>query len=178
MNIVLFGFRGVGKTTVGRILAKKLGVDFIDTDDYFESKYGMTISEFFRIRGETFFRMLESDTIAELSKLDSKVIAVGGGAVLKYKNIKNLKRRGIIFLLEADCDTVFRRLQADICTPRQRPPLTTLDDLYLEIKEVMEFRRRYYARAADHIINTVQKNIDGVMQEIFDVMRESGYIPL
>ncbi|MEK7449043.1 MAG: shikimate kinase [Planctomycetota bacterium] len=178
MNIVLIGFRGVGKTTVGKILARKLGMDFIDSDDYIEQKYGLAVSEFFRGRGESFFRLLESDAITELSKFDSRVISVGGGAILKYRNIKNLKRHGVILLLQADCDTVFRRLQADICTPRQRPPLTAQTDLYTEIKEVMEFRKPYYERAADYTIDTTSKNVDNVIAEILEIMKEAGFIPM
>ncbi|GAI37661.1 unnamed protein product, partial [marine sediment metagenome] len=165
MNIVLIGFRGTGKTTVGKRLAEKLNLEFIDADDFIERKYGFSISELFQTKGESLFRLLESDVINELSKLDSRIIAAGGGAVLKYKNIKNLKRHGIIILLEADGDTVYQRIQADDKTKTQRPKLTG-NELYREIKELMEFRKSYYQRAADYTVNTTNKSADTTLEEI------------
>ena len=82
MNIILIGFRGTGKTTIGKILARQLGKGFIDADEYLEKKEGMSIKDIFEKGGEKLFRDIESKVIAELPLLDDKVIATGGGAVL------------------------------------------------------------------------------------------------
>ena len=87
MNIILIGFRGTGKTTIGKILARQLGKEFIDADMYLEKKEGMSIKDIFTKGGEPLFRDIESKVIAELSLLDDKVIATGGGAVLRRKTL-------------------------------------------------------------------------------------------
>ncbi|MFH0887652.1 MAG: shikimate kinase [Planctomycetota bacterium] len=176
MNIVLIGFRGTGKTNVGRLLAKRLKWNFIDADEFIERRYGFMIAELFEKQGESSFRLLESDIINELGKLDSHVIAAGGGAVLKYKNVKNLKRNGIVFLLEADCDTVYQRIIKDDKTGKTRPRLTA-ENLYDEIKSLMEFRKPYYKQACDHIINTSNATLDDVVNEICEILRSKAIIP-
>ena len=87
MNIVLIGFRGTGKSTVGRLLAKRLERDFIDSDKYIEDSTGKTIKSIFEEDGEEGFRQIEADTITELSKADNKVISAGGGVVLREENV-------------------------------------------------------------------------------------------
>ena len=106
MNVVLIGYRCSGKTCVGKELAQRLGRVFIDCDEYIEQKTNLTIREIFDIAGEAYFRMLESDAIAELAKLEGRVVATGGGAVLKYKNIRNLKRNGVVVYLDASVGIV------------------------------------------------------------------------
>ncbi len=83
MNIVLIGFRGTGKSTVGKLLANRLKRDFIDTDEYIERTTGKTIKDIFEGEGEEGFRKTEAETVAKLSKMDNKIIAAGGGVVLK-----------------------------------------------------------------------------------------------
>ena len=124
MNIILIGFRGTGKTTIGKLLAKQLGKEFIDADVYLEKKEGMSIKDVFKKGGETLFRDIESKVITELSLLDNKVIATGGGAVLREENVKNLKRHGIIILLDADANTLHKRIQRDSHSQQRRPNLT------------------------------------------------------
>jgi shikimate kinase len=176
MNIVLIGFRGAGKTSVGRLLAKKLKWNFIDADEFIERRYGFMIAELFEKQGESLFRLFESDVINELGKLDSHVIAAGGGAVLKYKNVKNLKRNSIVFLLEADCNAVYQRIMKDDKTGKTRPRLT-VKNLYDEIKSLMEFRRPYYRQACDYIINTSKFTPDDVVNEICEILRSKAIMP-
>ena len=113
MNIVLIGYRCSGKSTVGQRLAERLSREFIDCDDYIEKKTELTIREIFELHGESHFRTLESRAIIELGKLDGKIIATGGGAVLKYKNIQALKRNGRVIWLDVKPDTACRRLMED-----------------------------------------------------------------
>lgn len=175
MNIVLIGFRGTGKTSVGKGLAEKLGLGFIDADDIIEERSGTTIKKIFQTQGESAFRLIESDVINELSKLDSKIIAAGGGAVLKYKNIRNLKRQGVLILLEADSDTIYERIKDDDRTKSQRPPLTS-QDFQQEIEALLELRKDYYHRAADHTIDTINKTIEAVVDEVLQLLKNTGFI--
>lgn len=177
MNIVLIGFRGVGKSTVGQLLADELGVEFIDTDNVIQQRCGMSISDFFLKKTESVFRLVESDIITELSKLDAKVIATGGGAVLKHKNIKNLKRRGLLFLLDADIATICRRIKADKQTKTSRPKLIN-DDLYAEVKELLELRTPYYHRAANWVIDTSNKMAKEIKNEIIRILKAQKHLPL
>ena len=109
-NLVLTGFMGTGKTTVGKLIAKKLGYRFTDTDVEIEKQEGKTISELFELYGEDGFRDIESRVVAELGKKKNTVIATGGGVVLRKENMDNLRKNGVIVLLRTDLDTIVHRL--------------------------------------------------------------------
>ena len=116
MNIILIGFRGTGKTTIGKMLAQRLGKEFVDADEYLEQKEGKTVKDIFAEGGEKLFREIETQIIAELCLLDNRVVATGGGAILREENVKTLKKSGIIILLEADVDTIYKRIHKDTTT--------------------------------------------------------------
>lgn len=177
MNLVLIGFRGTGKTTVGKILSKKLGCEFIDTDELIEKRHGFAIDEIFQRGAESLFRLKESDLINEVSKLDGRVIAVGGGAILKYKNAKNLKRHGVIFLLEASPRTIFQRITKDDKVNPTRHHLTG-QELYHKIKNLFDLRYDYYHRASNYVVDTSGKSVDEVVDEIMTHLRNAGFIAL
>jgi shikimate kinase len=172
MNIFLIGFRCCGKTTVGKRLQELLSREFIDADDYLENKFQVSIKDIFDMKGESYFRMLESDVISELSKLDGKIIATGGGAVLKYKNIHNLKRSGVIILLDVDAETVFQRMKGQDNVSKQRRPRFSDKELFEEIKDQLRIRRPYYENTADYIVNTVGRDVNEVITEIEAFLRE------
>ncbi len=109
-NIVLAGFMGTGKTTIGKLLAQKLKRDFVDTDSIIEERMQMKISEIFAEKGEEFFRNIESQIIAEVSTRANLIIAIGGGAVLRKDNLDNLSKKGIIVCLKASLDEILRRI--------------------------------------------------------------------
>ncbi|HLD36361.1 MAG TPA: shikimate kinase [Planctomycetota bacterium] len=176
MNIVLVGFRGTGKSSVGELLAREIKWKFVDADQYIEKRFGFMIAELFEKQGESLFRMLESDVINELCRLDSHVIAAGGGAVLKYKNVKNLKRNGMVFLLEADCDVIYQRIMKDDKAGKTRPRLTK-KNMYDEIKSLMESRVPYYKQAADHTIDTSKSTPKDVVHKICEILRTKSIIP-
>jgi shikimate kinase len=165
MNVVLIGFRGSGKTTVGKALAARLGREFIDCDEHIERKTHLTIREIFERWGESHFRNLESEAIADLAKLDGKVIATGGGAVLRYKNIQMLKRNAKIFHLEVNPENAFRRIESDGSTRQRRPALTEKDP-FTEIREQIELRRPYYLQGADVTIATDGRSVEEIVREI------------
>ena len=171
MNIVLIGFRGTGKSTVGRLLAKRLERDFIDSDKYIEDSTGKTIKSIFEDDGEEGFRKIEADTIAELSKEDNKVISAGGGVVLREENIKNLKDNGFLILLEATPEIIYSRIAQDEKTTQQRPSLTDKKPLD-EIKHLIEQRENAYKSAADFTINTSYVSCEDIVNEIITTVNK------
>jgi shikimate kinase len=173
-NVVLIGFRCAGKSTVGKLVADRLRSEFVDCDEYIEGRTHLTIREIFDIAGEGHFRKLESDAIAELSKQDFKVIATGGGAALRYRNIRNLKRRGIVFFLEVAPDTAYSRLSLDPKTAARRPSLANADPLK-EIQQQVEFRRPYYRDAADYVVKTDGRPVKDVVDDIMKLLKDRGF---
>ena len=165
MNIVLIGFRGTGKSTVGKLLAKRLERDFVDSDKYIESSTGKTIKCIFEEDGEEGFRKIETGIIAELSKVDNKVISAGGGAVLKEENVRNLKDNGFLVLLEATPEIIHNRIAQDEKTTQQRPSLTDKKPLD-EIKHLIAKREHAYKNAADFTINTSYVSCEDIVTEI------------
>lgn len=171
MNIVLIGFRCAGKTTIGKKLADRLGMSFLDADELLEKKHRMNIKDIFEKKGETVFRLWESDLIAEVSKLDGRVIATGGGAVLRYKNIRNLKRGSIVVLLKIDPDAAFERIKRDAKSRSRRPPLTNKDP-FTEVREQHRLREPIYQSAADIIVDTTEKSVDRCVAQVLMKLKE------
>jgi len=146
-RIVLTGFRGTGKTGIGSILASRLNLPFIDTDDLIESGTGRSIPDIFHYEGEERFRSIEREVIAALPAADV-VISTGGGVVCDPKNMEYLRSDSTIVLLTADIDTIEQRL-----VKKPRPPLTGLP-LREEIASMMDRRRRNYYASADFCMDT------------------------
>ncbi len=139
---------GSGKTTVGKAVAKKLGMSFVDLDDVIEQAVGMKISEIFKNFGEERFRDIETEVVKIVSKKKGIVIATGGGVVLRQENIENLKKAGIIFWLTASEETIYERVKS--CKDR---PLLQVENPKERIKQLMQKRKPLYEKA-DVIINT------------------------
>ena len=146
-RIVLTGFRGTGKTEIGRILAAQHRVQFLDTDSLIEQQTGRSIPDIFHEDGEERFRTIERDVIAGLPAGDA-VISTGGGAVVDPVNMANLRRYSTVVLLTADLDTIEQRIARS-----PRPPLTNLP-LREEIAEMLDRRRQNYHASADLCIDT------------------------
>ena len=141
-NIVLIGFMGVGKTTVGRMLAEMLSWEFLDSDHLIEQKYRMPITEIFRTFGEAEFRKAERETIEELlTKHKRKVISLGGGAYAQEPVREVCLRRGIVIYLDLSWRQWQKRRPL---LAENRPILQTRTDK--EIRDLFETRRQYYAR--------------------------------
>ncbi len=171
MNIVLIGYRGTGKTSVGVALSKRLGKAFCDTDDYIERKVKRPISDMVAREGWAFFREKEKEAIGEVSQFEDCVIAAGGGAVLDAENVENFKKDGVVILLEATTQTILERMRYDKKTEQQRPSLTGKDP-YKEIEEVLEIRRPIYQMAMDFSVDTTSKSIDKVLDEIIQKLEK------
>jgi shikimate kinase len=173
MNIVLIGFRGTGKSTVGKLLANRLERDFIDSDKYIEDSTGKTIKHIFEGDGEEGFRKIEADVIAKLSRMDNKIIAVGGGAVLREDNVRNLKDNGFLVLLEATPEIIHNRITQDEKTAQQRPSLTDKKPLD-EIKHLLEQRESPYKSAEDYTINTSYAACEDIVNEIMVMIKKQS----
>lgn len=130
-NIALIGFMGVGKTTVGSLLAQLLHFDFLDTDKLIEQRQGRKISEIFATDGEPFFRKLESDLCTELEGESRKVIATGGGLAVNSANLDSLRRHALVVCLWATPETIYSRVRHQGHRPLlQHPdPLERIRDL-------------------------------------------------
>ena len=123
MLVALTGFRGAGKTTVGSVLAGKLGLDFIDMDSEIERREKETVASIFENRGEAAFRHMETGLAAELSERDNLVVATGGGVVTSEEARETLLNKAVVVYLEADAETLHTRIAADEKTPHTRPVL-------------------------------------------------------
>ncbi|MBP1927861.1 shikimate dehydrogenase [Methanolinea mesophila] len=163
MRAVLIGFRGTGKTEVGRLLAHINDVPFFDTDRMIEESAEKTIYEIFAEQGEEEFRRKERRVIASLPEGDA-VIATGGGAILDPGNVRKLREGSTVFLLQADEAAIERRIR-----DTRRPSLTRLP-LRDEIHELLAVRRDAYLSAADFCIDTTIKNANEVSLEIHRVL--------
>ncbi len=161
-HIILIGFMGAGKTTVGKKLAKKLGVKFVDTDHLIEVRTGKKISDIFQEQGEAYFRSLETQALRDLSKeTEQMVVAVGGGLPMQPENRPLLKELGTVIFLEAGVDALMRRLKNDTVRPKLQG-----GDLRERISTLMAERKETYLQVADLRISTENKGFHGILKEI------------
>jgi 3-dehydroquinate synthase len=149
MKIVLTGFMGTGKTSVGRELSSQLNYQFIDTDVLIEEKEGMPVSLIFKNKGEDYFRSLEQSTIDEISKLHNVVIATGGGVIKNHKNVANLRNRGVLIWLKADPEIILKRVMLE----GGKRPLLDVEEPLHEINALLNERLDLY-KQADTSIDT------------------------
>jgi shikimate kinase len=170
MNIILIGYRGSGKSTVGRRLAARMRRRFVDTDDLIESEEGR-ISDIVKSHGWDYFRAVEKRIIDGISKEDNLVIALGGGAVLDPDNIVNLERNGLIIYLKADQQTLLKRMDDDPGTNTRRPTLTGKGTLE-EIEEIISVREPFYEKASDIQIDTSTFDIEAVIERVLAIFDE------
>jgi shikimate kinase len=176
-NIVLIGPRGSGKTTVGRLLAERLGRPFADTDDLVRAAAGKTVEAIFAEDGEPEFRRLESEAVAGAARLRGAVIAAGGGAVEDPGNVRRLREAGLVIRLTARPVVLYARVTADPASRALRPPLTGLDPLQ-EMEATVRRREPLYREAAHVSLETSGKTIEQVAAEIEAAVRRlSGKEP-
>ncbi len=162
-NIVLIGLMGSGKTTIGKLIAEKLSIKFIDTDELIVNKAQKPIKLIFAEEGEEFFRDMESEIIEEVSQQQNIVISTGGGAVLRDENVENLKQNGVLFHLYAPAEVLFTRIKDD----RERPLINTPNPV--RTLEIILKRREIFYNQADYKINTGEKSIDEAAETIIEI---------
>ncbi len=167
-HIILIGFMGSGKSTMGKLIANKLGCSFVDTDHYIEKKEGRTISDIFTDDGEEYFRNSETEALKELLESeDKKVLALGGGTPLREENRMLLKDAGYVIFLKVSPQEAYRRLKND--TER---PLLQVPNPKEKIKELLDFRNPIYEAAADYVLLEENKTLDDVFYELSEIVRD------
>ncbi len=157
-NLILVGMMGCGKTTMGRILAKHLHKQFVDSDEEIQLRTGVTIPHIFDVEGEAGFRQREAAALEALSMRDNLVLATGGGAVLLEENRTRLQQNGIVIYLNAGVHELWLRTRND----RNRPLLQT-GNLYARLTELLQQRDALYRQVADIIIPTGRQSVHGLM---------------
>lgn len=146
-NLILIGFMGSGKSTVGKLLAKMLEMNFIDTDHEIEKEQGRTVQEIFSLYGEEYFRNLEKLMCKKLSTANNAIISTGGGIILNKENIDNLKTDGVVFFLDVSKKSLYNRLISS-----KGRPLLDGDELFEKINKVLGERIDRYRAYSDYTI--------------------------
>ena len=160
-NLILIGFMGTGKTSLGKLLANRLGRGFVDLDQKIERDAGMTIPKIFELHGEKYFRELEKKAVREVSERKNLVIATGGGTVKDAENVRLLKNSGVIICLTTEPEEIFRRTER-----RGERPLLDKNDQRLEtIKKLLAEREIFYSQA-DYTIDTTNWSPRQIMNDI------------
>lgn len=161
-NIILIGFMGSGKSTLGKWISRNIHMDFLDTDEYIEAKQNCSINEIFKTQGEAAFRDMETQVLRDLiQNVHHTVISVGGGLPVRQENQELLKQLGTTYYLQTSVEELVRRLIGD--TTR---PLLSGGDIRSKIENLMTTRESLYKEAADQIISTDGKTF----YEIYGIM--------
>jgi shikimate kinase len=170
VNLFLIGPMGAGKSTIGRQLAKLLGMDFIDTDQSIETRSGADIAWIFDMEGEEGFRVRESQVIAELTQLKGVVLATGGGAILAPENRNCLAARGTVLYLKTSVEQQLSRTMKD----KRRPILQDRDteEKEQELLRLMNIRAPLYEQIADITVATDERSIRAVASEVIHILEK------
>ena len=162
-NVILIGFMGSGKTTIGKIIADKKNMKFIDMDLEIEKMENKKINQIFSENGEKYFREKESSLLKKLCSLKNSVISTGGGIIENEFNIEILKKQSYVIWLDANEDTIENNVKNEI---EKRPKLKEDDNLKLSIKNLLNKRYDKYKESANIRVNVNNKNVDQVVSDI------------
>lgn len=164
-NIILIGFMGAGKSSVGTYLANALSMKFVDTDNEIEKRCQMTISEMFKSKGEEVFRLMETNLLSEYQEtLNQTVLSTGGGMPLRKENARLLREVGFVIFLKTSKEVTYQRLKSD--TTR---PLLQCENPLGAIEQMLKIRVPIYEACADMVLETKDKSIDKIVQEIISI---------
>jgi len=164
LNIVLIGFMGSGKTTIGRKLAVRLGYRFVDMDYLIEDEQQCKIAQIFEEQGESAFRKLETGLLKRLTSATNTVVSTGGGVVTIDGNLDIIRSIGISVYLKAEIEKIYERV-----TRNKRRPLLQTENPFQTIKNLMETREQAYCQA-DHVIETNSLSMGQVVSKIIRVL--------
>lgn len=162
-NLILVGMMGSGKTTMGKLLSRHLGNDFVDSDEEIQKRTGVTIQHIFDVEGETGFRQRETAALCDLVQRDNMVLATGGGAVLAEQNRAMLQQNGIVIYLKAGVPDLWQRTRHD----RNRPLLQT-GDPHAKLAELHQQRDPLYQQVADIVIQSGKQSVHALMLCLVD----------
>lgn len=169
--ISLVGMPGSGKSTVGRHVARQLGLPFVDTDQLIEQRIGCSIREYFELHGEPAFRDVEAQVIADATALGTRrVIATGGGAVLREANRKILRERTTVMYLRTTPEDLARRLRHDT----HRPLLQGGGDALKRLRQLFQERDPLYRRAAHYVIETHRPSVHSLVNMVLMQVELAG----
>jgi shikimate kinase len=160
-NIVLIGFMGSGKSSVGRLVAARLGFQFVDTDQMIVQNTGEQITDIFREHGEEFFREEESRALESLQNRDRLVIATGGGIILRESNVALLRKLGAVVWLTAGEEIIFDRVSRNA-----KRPLVQTENPRETIRNLLVLRNPFYAAAAQFTVETSNRPHDEVAADV------------
>lgn len=168
-NIFLVGMMGAGKTTIGRSLARKLGLDFVDTDRELVERTGVPVATIFEIEGEPGFRRRESNILAEVAARDGVVVATGGGAILAAENRKVMREHGTVVYLRARLESLWERTRRDTSRPllKTADPRGTLSTLLAQ-------REPLYLEAAHLVIDTGPQSASVMVGRLAAMLRQQA----
>lgn len=170
-SVYLVGLPGSGKSTVGRHLAKRLGVPFLDSDHVIEERLGCSIRDFFEREGEDCFRDIESEVLDELTRRSGVVLSTGGGSVLRQANREWLHQRGQVVYLRSHPEEIFRRLRHD----RVRPLLQVADPLQ-RLRDLFAARDPLYRETAHFVIETGRPSVATLVNMIAMQLELAGVL--
>jgi shikimate kinase len=158
-NVYLVGLMGAGKTTIAKVLAKRLAYQFVDSDHEIEARTGVSLPTIFEIEGEEGFRKREAQVIEDLSSLRGRVVATGGGAVLRAENRVNLQGSGLVIYLNVPLQTLCERTRHD-----KNRPLLRVSDPLRKLKELHQQRDPLYRSIADLVVSGSRISAQSVLQ--------------
>ena len=161
-NIFLIGFMGTGKSTIANSLKRKYDMQVVDMDSEIEKNQGKAISEIFAEEGEEYFRDLETQLVMDLQRRDNVVVSCGGGAVLREKNVQEMRKSGKIILLQATPETILERVK----NSHNRPLLEGNKNIDF-IKELMSKREDKYNSAADIVVSVDARAVEDIADEVY-----------
>jgi shikimate kinase len=172
LSIIFVGLPGSGKTTIGRQLARRLDVPFVDSDHVIEHQLGCSIREFFAREGEDIFRDVEQQVLNDLTLTHQGVIATGGGAVLREANRRHLHERGQVVYLRSTPEDVYRRVRYD-----KARPLLQVGDPLARLRSLFEVRDPLYREAAHFVIETGRPSVATLVNMIAMQLELAGHLP-
>lgn len=172
MIISLVGLPGSGKTTVGRQLARRLQLPFVDSDHVIEQRLGCSIRDYFEREGEESFRDVEQTVLDELTQSGSCVLSTGGGAVIRAANRRHMRQRGKVVYLNSSPEELIRRLRHDASRP-----LLQVDDPLAKLRELHATRDPLYRESAHFVIETGRPSVATLVNMIVMQLELAGLLP-